>query len=295
MTRPSEPATVHRPAPETAHPLKVRLYDIIFESDTPAGKRFDIGLLVLILLSVLIVSFETVRPIQAKYGGWLMIAEWCITLLFTVEYVLRLYCVRNARRYATSVYGIIDLMSILPTLIELMLTGSGSFAIVRMFRLLRVFRVLKMFQLTSDAEGLAQAVWEARGKIVVFLMFIVISVTVSGALMYEIESFANPDSQFTSIPQSIYWAVVTMTTVGYGDVVPKTVLGKCVSAILILVGYSLIIVPTGFVSAELFDSKRRRQWQNRTCPHCFLEGHDEQARFCRGCGTALFPNLHNNG
>jgi voltage-gated potassium channel len=275
------------PSPQPDAQLKRKIYDVIFESDTPAGKFFDVSLLVLILLSVAVVCLETVEPIRAKYGKWLVVIEWLFALLFTCEYALRLYCVGNRRRYATSFYGLIDLLSVLPTYIELLIAGSGSFAIIRSFRLLRVFRIFKLFHLTTDAEGLAKAVWHARGKIVVFLTFVVISVTVSGALMYEIENYGTTDSQFTSIPQSIYWAVVTMTTVGYGDVVPMTTPGKMVSTLLILIGYSLIIVPSGFVSAELIESKRQRRLTNRTCPSCLLEGHEIDSRYCRACGHEL--------
>ncbi len=287
MSRVKSKVHPEAPSPQPDATLKRKIYDVIFESDTPAGKFFDVSLLALILLSVAVVCLETVEPIHAKYGKWLVVVEWFFAVMFTVEYALRLYCVGNRRRYATSFYGVIDLLSVLPTYVELLVAGSGSFGIIRSFRLLRVFRIFKLFHLTTDAEGLAKAVWQARGKIIVFLTFVVISVTVSGALMYEIENYGTNDSLFTSIPQSIYWAVVTMTTVGYGDVVPKTTLGKMVSTVLILIGYSLIIVPSGFVSAELIESKRQRRLTNRTCPSCLLEGHEENSRYCRGCGHEL--------
>lgn len=287
MSRTESEVAPEEPTPQSDATLKRKIYDVIFESDTPAGKFFDISLLALILLSVVVVCMETVDPIHDRYGQWLIVIEWFFAVLFTIEYALRLYCVGNRWRYATSFYGVIDLLSVLPTYVELLVAGSGSFGIIRSFRLLRVFRIFKLFHLTTDAEGLAKAVWQARGKIIVFLTFVLISVTVSGALMYEIENYGTTDSQFTSIPQSIYWAVVTMTTVGYGDVVPLTTPGKMVSTLLILIGYSLIIVPSGFVSAELIESKRQRRMTNRTCPSCLLEGHEEGARYCRGCGHQL--------
>jgi len=215
-----------------------------------------------------------------SYSQWFLIAEWTVTILFTIEYALRLICVRKPLGYATSFYGIVDLISFLPTY----LGGFGSFAVVRSFRLLRVFRILKLIHLTSESEDLASAVWRARGKIVVFLSVVFITVTIAGTAMYEVERLYSPtDTQFTSIPQSIYWAIVTMTTVGYGDIVPQTTLGKILSALLILVGYSLIIVPTGFVSAEAVESRRKRHASTQTCPYCLAEGHQSDIQFSRNC------------
>ncbi len=266
-----------------------RLYNVIFESDTPAGKLFDILLLIAIVASVTATCLETVPSLRAAYGSLLLSAEWFFTIVFTIEYFCRLYCVRNRIRYATSFYGVIDLLSILPLYLTLVARGSASFAVLRSFRLLRIFRILKLYQLSGDAEELAKAIWQARGKVLVFLTFVVISVTVAGALMYEIEQAGNPDSGFSSIPQSIYWAVVTMTTVGYGDIVPQTTLGKLVSTALILIGYSLIIVPTGFVSAEMITSRTglAQRELTRVCPSCLKEGHEKDARYCRHCGQAL--------
>ncbi len=277
-----------RPQSTSATGLRAQLYDVIFEADTWAGKLFDILLLVAILSSVLVVTLETVEPIRAKHQHLLVTLEWTFTILFTCEYALRLMCVGNRWAYATSFYGLIDLISILPSYFSLLLMGSGSFAVVRAFRLLRVFRILRLLELSSQAEELGHAVWMARGKILVFITFVAIAVTVSGALMYEIESHGGNEAGFSSIPQGMYWAIVTMTTVGYGDVVPYTTLGKAVSALLILVGYSLIIVPTGFVSAEIMSAKQQRQIElTRTCPNCLLEGHDTTARYCRQCGELL--------
>lgn len=261
-----------------------RLYEIIFEADTRAGQLFDIGLLLVILVSVTVVCLETVEDLAQTYGPWFVYIEWTVTILFTIEYVLRLICVRRPLGYATSFYGIIDVLSFLPTYVG----GFGSFAIVRSFRLLRVFRVLKLIHLTGESEDLASAVWRARGKIVVFLSVVFITVTIAGTAMYEVERLYSPaDTKFTSIPQSIYWAIVTMTTVGYGDIVPQTTLGKMLSALLILVGYSLIIVPTGFVSAEAVESRRKRHASTQTCPYCLVEGHQSDAVYCRLCGKPL--------
>lgn len=273
----------------TSRQIRDRMYNVIFESDSPAGKLFDVGLLVAIVLSVTATCLETVPAIRSSYGSLLWGVEWFFTILFTIEYACRLYCVRNRFRYATSFYGLIDLLSILPLYITLIAQGSASLAVLRSFRLLRVFRILKLYQLSGEAEDLGNAVWRARGKVLVFFTFVVISVTVSGALMYEIEHSGNSESGFSSIPQSVYWAVVTMTTVGYGDIVPETTLGKLVSTVLILIGYSLIIVPTGFVSAEMITSRTAmaRQELTRVCPACLWEGHEKDARFCRHCAHEL--------
>ena len=261
-----------------------KLYEIIFEADTRAGQWFDIGLLIAILFSVTITCLETVDEVAAVYRSWFYYAEWTATILFTIEYGLRLICVRRPLGYVTSFYGIIDLVSFLPTYVS----GLSSFAVLRSFRLLRVFRILKLIHLTGEAEDLGGAVWRARGKIVVFLSVVFITVTMAGTAMFEVEQYYNPDeTRFTSIPQSIYWAIVTMTTVGYGDIVPQTTLGKLLSAMLILVGYSLIIVPTGFVSAEAVESRRKRRISTQTCSYCLAEGHQADAVYCRSCGEAL--------
>ncbi len=261
-----------------------KLYEIIFEADTRAGQWFDIWLLVAILASVIIVCLETVDGIQAIYGPWFSCAEVVLTALFTLEYILRLICVRNRKNYALSFYGIVDLMSFLPSYMG----GLTTFAVIRSFRLLRVFRILKLIHLSSEAEDLAGAFWRARGKIVVFLAVVFITVTIAGSAMYEVERIhRSDDTKFTSIPQSIYWAIVTMTTVGYGDIVPQTTFGKVLSALLILVGYSMIIVPTGFVSAEAVQNRRNRHASTQTCSYCLGGDHQTDAKFCRLCGRAL--------
>lgn len=266
--------------------LRQWLYHTIFEADTPAGIVFDVLLLVAIVASVLLICADTVESLR-QYRGAFLVAEWFFTILFTIEYVLRLYCSPRPVRYALSFYGLVDLISILPNYLALLLFGTPTFAVVRALRIMRTFRILKLVWLIDAAEDLGQAIWNARAKVVVFMTLVLIAVVISGAAMYEIENFADPQSQFTSIPQAIYWAIVTMTTVGYGDVVPKTPAGKLVSAVLILFGYSLIIVPTGFVSAEFFDQKRRMRTTTRTCPNCHSEGHDSDAVHCKYCGELL--------
>ena len=272
-------------------PWQRRMYKVIFEADTPAGKFFDLVLLFLILLSVLLICLETM-PEFSSYKVMFDIAEWVVTLLFSVEYICRIICVRKPSRYIFSFFGIIDLLSILPTYIAALAGGSGaSFAVLRAIRLLRVFRVMKLVWLVDEANDLGRSVWGARGKIIVFLVVVVVAVTIAGAFMYELEGpngLAGVDPPTVeSIPEGIYWAIVTMTTVGYGDFVPQSDVGKVFSALLILLGYSLIIVPTGFVSAEFISGRANRPVTTRVCDHCMTEGHDLDAKYCKFCGSEL--------
>jgi len=270
------------------------LYDIIFEADSPAGKAFDIGLLIAILASVAIVSLETLEGY--KHLQFLYVSEWLLTVFFSIEYLLRLICVRQPLRYVFSFWGIIDLLSFLPSYLTFFYGGSSrSFVILRSIRLLRIFRVLKLWRMMNEADELAAAVWHARGKIIVFLATVLVAVTIAGTLMYYIETVTldgiDETSDFTSIPQSMYWAIVTMTTVGYGDVVPHTSAGKVISAILILLGYSLIIVPSTFVSAEIVQAQTsglaRSGEITQPCENCGMTTHPAAARFCHRCGTPL--------
>lgn len=263
------------------------LYVIIFEADTRAGQVFDIALLIAILLSIAVISLETVESINEKWSTQLLFTEWVLTGLFTAEYVARLISVRNPLRYMFSFFGIIDLLACMPLyLTALVGFESKSLSIVRSVRLLRVFRVLKMMRMLREADDLKNAIWKARDKILVFVAVVLVAVTISGTLMYQVEK-DNSGSHFTSIPQAMYWAIVTMTTVGYGDIVPQTTIGKVISAMLILLGYSLIIVPTGFVSAEIQGLKSNSSLTARTCPHCLREGHAAEANFCNICGEHL--------
>lgn len=265
-------------------------YHIIFEAETTAGKLFDMGLLVAILINLFAICMETVAPWNRTYG-WLWLAiEWTCTFLFTLEYFARIACVKRPLKYIFSFYGMIDLLSIVPAYASQLFPAAQSFAVLRSFRLLRIFRVMKLHWLTTESESLWQAVWQARAKIVVFVSVVLVAVTIAGTLMYEIEgrhidSDQATSGQFDSIPSSIYWAIVTMTTVGYGDIVPKTAAGKAVSSVLILLGYSLIIVPTGFVSSEFAkDSKKKNKL---ACGLCSGVEHDDDAKFCKSCGQRL--------
>jgi len=263
------------------------LHDIIFEAETPAGKAFDVALLIAILVSVAAVMLETVEPIDQQAHELFFGLEWALTGLFTIEYVLRLISVRKPSRYAWSFYGIVDLLAILPTYISLLIPGAQSLLTIRALRLLRTFRVFKLAHLLNEAESLRLAVWASRGKVTVFLATVLIITLIMGSLMYLIEG-GRPDTPFTSIPQSVYWAVVTLTTVGYGDISPQTPLGKAISALCMILGYSLIIVPTGILSAELARGPRDRDSIDpRACDACGAEGHDLDAHFCKRCGAEL--------
>ena len=262
--------------------LRARLHRIIFGVKTPAGKAFDVYLLWAILLSVLVVLLESVPSIREQYGLALRIAEWFFTILFTIEYVLRLWTVAHVRTYALSFFGIVDLIAILPTYLSAFVFGPQSFAAVRTIRLLRVFRVMKLVRHLREARGLMEALRASRPKIVVFLTGVLSIAILFGTLMYLVE---GDDAGFTSIPTSIYWAVVTMTTVGYGDIAPRTALGQLLALTLMILGYAIIAVPTGILSAEIV--RGERAFSSRPCPHCGRKGHESDARFCRGCGSPL--------
>ncbi len=263
-----------------------RLHEIIFEADTPVGKAFDIVLLVAILLSVGAVVMESVAAVQVEWGGALRVIEWVFTILFTVEYVVRLACVRQPLRYAGSFFGVVDLLAILPSYLSLIFFGAQSLLVIRGLRLLRVFRVLKLAQFLGEAEQLVVAMRSSARKILVFLFAVLTLVLITGSVMYLVES--GPGSQFTSIPQSIYWAIVTMTTVGYGDIAPQTVLGKFLASLVMILGYGIIAVPTGIVTVELARG-RSGEVSTQVCPHCMAEGHQPEARFCHACGESLNP------
>lgn len=263
---------------------RARLHEVIFESDTRAGRFFDLTLIWLILLSVATVVLESVREIRAQYGALLYALEWVFTLLFTVEYGLRLLSVRRPLRYATSFFGIVDLLAIVPTYLSVFVPGSQYLLVIRILRLLRVFRLLKLSEYVTEADILKRALRASRRKISVFISAVVLLVVIIGALMYVIEGEANG---FTSIPRSIYWAIVTMTTVGYGDLSPRTALGQMVASIVMIIGYGIIAVPTGIVSVELAQVARDRRVSGQACPSCAAEGHDVDALHCKYCGAQL--------
>jgi len=258
------------------------LYTIIFEADTPAGKLFDEILILTILLSIVVVMLDSVSNITAVYGGLFHSLEWIFTILFTVEYLLRLICVGRPLRYATSFFGIIDLMAILPTYLSLLLPGGRYLVVIRSLRLLRVFRVLKLVKYLGEADFLIRALRASRRKIILFQFTVLTLVVILGSLMYVIE---GAESGFTSIPRSIYWAIITLTTVGYGDIVPETNLGQALASFIMIIGYSIIAVPTGIVTSEM--TYASRNIKGKVCQNCSFEGHDSDAKFCKRCGAEL--------
>ena len=280
------PAMAAPPSAAGTAAWREKMRVIIFEADTPAGKAFDVSLLVAIVLSVIAVMLDSVASARRAYGGALDTAEWAFTLLFTVEYGLRLISVPKARRYATSFFGVVDLLAILPTYLSLLLPGAESLLVIRGLRLLRVFRVFKLGQFLGEASVLRAALAGSRHKITIFLGTILILVTILGAAMYLIE---GEEYGFTSIPTAVYWSIVTMTTVGYGDLAPHTVAGKLLASVVMILGYSIIAVPTGIVTAEIVESAAasKRLLTTRCCPSCMSEGHDSDARYCKDCGAAL--------
>lgn len=271
--------------PESRSAWRDRLFEIIFEADTPAGKWFDIVLIVLVLLSVLTVMLDSVDSIHARYGRGLFALEWGFTILFTIDYILRLLCVGRPLRYALSFFGIVDLLAIIPTYLSLLIYASRYLSVVRILRVLRIFRILKLGNHTQEAVVLRAALYASRRKILVFFSFVVTLVVIIGALMYMIEGSANDG--FTSIPQSVYWAIVTMTTVGYGDISPQTPLGQLLASIVMILGYSIIAVPTGIVTVQWSQESARQQSNTHVCPGCSAEGHDSDARHCKFCGVKL--------
>lgn len=268
----------------TLSPWRMKMHEVIFEAETWPGKAFDITLLLAIVLSVFVVMLDSVEQYHAVWGQRLLRIEWVLTLVFTLEYILRLACVQRPLRYATSFFGVIDLLAVIPTYLSLFVTGTEPLIVIRTLRLIRVFRVLELGNYASEAQVLLEAFKRSRAKIVVFLLSVLTIVMIMGVLMYLVEG-RQKETEFTSIPRSVYWAIVTMTTVGYGDIAPQTGLGQAIAAVAMIVGYSIIIVPMGIFSAEV--AARSRIVLTRNCPGCSLEGHDEDAIHCKRCGTRL--------
>lgn len=266
---------------------RARMFDVIFGTDTPAGKRFDIVLVCLILLSILVVVLDSVPSIGGPYAGPMSVLEWTFTLLFTAEYIARLVCIQRPLRYARSFYGVIDLVSVLPTYLSLLLPGSQVFLDVRILRLLRVFRIFKLTLYIEEYTRLGEALVASRRKIMVFLSVVLMLILILGTVMYVIEGAENG---FTSIPMAMYWATVTITTVGYGDMTPHTALGKGIASFMMLMGWGILAVPTGIVTAEMTSQRlSRRAPRNapRQCTGCGSGGHDARAHFCKDCGVRL--------
>jgi len=273
-------------------PGREKLHEIIFEADTKAGRNFDIILMIAILASVVVVMLESVPSYAENYGGIFIFLEWIFTIFFTIEYILRLYCVYKPIKYAKSFFGIIDLISILPSFLSLIVPGTQSLMIIRGLRLLRVFRIFKLANFLSQGQVIITALKASRPKIAVFILFILLMVSIFGSLMYLIEGHVNEN--FDSIPRSVYWAIVTLTTVGYGDIYPVTAFGQFISAIIMIAGYAVIAVPTGIVTSEVINAhdlnEEDIELSTQSCRFCSKEGHDVDAEYCKYCGEQL--NIH---
>ncbi|MCB9360121.1 MAG: ion transporter [Flavobacteriales bacterium] len=263
--------------------MREKLHTIIFEADTKAGKLFDVVLLWAILISIVVVMLESVVSISEAYNSEIKFIEWSFTILFTLEYIARIIAVKKPLKYIFSFYGVIDLLSILPSFIGIFVTGTHSLSVIRSIRLLRIFRIFKLARYVKAAQFLNQALIASKNKIIVFLFAVLSLVVVLGTLIYLIES---PEAGFTSIPRSIYWAIVTLTTVGYGDITPQTVLGQTLASIIMIIGYAIIAVPTGIIGAE-YAKTDINKISTQACPSCSKDGHDQNAVFCKYCGEKL--------
>ncbi len=262
--------------------LKKHIYEIIYEADTVGGKAFDIALFYAIILSVVIVMLDSVHALNIQFGHWFHMLEWVITILFSIEYVLRVWTVKRASKYIFSFYGIIDLMSVLPAYLGLFIAGTHFLVVIRILRLLRIFRVLKLVRYIGATEDLVSAFGASKRKIVVFMEFVLIIVVIMGALIYLIE---GPENGFTSIPKSVYWAIVTITTVGYGDIAPQTVAGQALASVLMITGFAIIAVPTGIITAEI--NRVGKSKNTQACSNCLYGHHDNDALYCKKCGQKL--------
>lgn len=261
-----------------------RLHTVIFESDTRSGRIFDTALLAMILISILVVMLDSIDRLHARFGTIFFALEWFFTIIFTIEYILRLASVRKPLLYALSVLGLIDLLSIVPMYLSLFVQGGQSLLVLRALRLLRIFRIFRLTHFMSEMSFLNVAIRSSLKKISIFMLFVLMVVIILGSMMYVIEGRTNG---FNSIPDSIYWAIVTITTVGYGDISPITPLGKFVASLIMLLGYGIIAVPTGIVTTEMAIAARSRKHKNEACPTCGKEGHDYNADFCKFCGSRL--------
>ena len=284
MTQHDDRTTPNTDFGRPEHGFRRKLHDVIFGIHTPAGRTFDLILITLIAISVLSVMLDSVASWRARYGDVFNVLEWVFTALFTIEYAARLYCIENRGRYARSFFGAVDLLAILPTYVALLAPAVSVLVDVRVLRLLRVFRVLRLGKFVAEFGALGRALSASRHKIFVFLFFVVIVVLVIGTLMYVVE---GPRNGFTSIPMGVYWAITTMTTVGFGDVTPRTDVGRFIASMMMLLGWGTLAVPTGIVSSEFTADRLTRRDRAANCTGCGYQESDREARFCRRCGTAL--------
>ena len=263
-----------------------QLHEIIYEADTPAGKFFDLSLLVVILLSIVLVMLESIEPIGTKYALIFNILEWIITVLFSLEYIARIVCVKKPRAYIFSFYGIVDFLSTVPKYITLFVVGTNSLLALRALRLLRVFRILKLTRFIGESTNFGRALKRSKIKIAVFLSFVLVLCIILGTVMYLVEGDKN--SGFTSIPRSVYWAIVTLTTVGYGDIAPISALGQFIASLIMILGYGIIAIPTGIVTSEMSQKERKNIPKNtQSCSSCTESSHADDAQFCHKCGLPL--------
>ena len=274
--------------PKEEQGWKFKLHEIIYGTHTPAGKLFDIALLVVILYSVIIVMLESIPRFDVKYHTYLDISEWVVTILFTIEYILRIICIKKPKKYIFSFFGVIDFLSTIPKYLSFIVGGSQYFTAFRALRLLRVFRILKLVRYIGESNNLLRALKASKTKIFVFVFFVLIVSVLLGTIMYLVE---GPEHGFNSIPHSVYWTIVTLTTVGYGDISPETGLGQLIATFIMIVGYGIIAVPTGIVSAEyVTDKKRRKKDKQKNCPECSTNILREDAQYCRVCGFRLIED-----
>lgn len=265
-------------------PWRNSLHNTIYESNTRAGKAFDVALLVLIVSSIIVVMLDSIKSYHDRYGGIFYVMEWIFTGLFTIEYFLRLISIQRPLRYVFSFFGLIDLLAIIPSYLSIFFVGAQSLLVLRALRLLRVFRIFKLTHFLTEMEFLKLAISTSLKKITIFMLVVLSLVIILGSVMYLVE---NGENGFTSIPDSIYWAIVTITTVGYGDIAPVTPVGKLIASLMMFIGYGIIAVPTGIITTEMASAARKRQHGHETCPGCGREGHDRDAVFCKFCGTLL--------
>jgi voltage-gated potassium channel len=264
--------------------LRLKLHEVIYEADTPVGKFFDLCLIFLITLSIIAVMLESVAPVRTRYGSELEIIEWCITVLFSLEYIGRIVAVKRPYRYILSFYGVIDLLALLPSYIDLLFPGFHFLLALRAVRLLRIFRILKLAHFVGASNQLIVALKRSKLKIFVFLFNVIVLCVILGTLMYMIE---GPENGFTSIPMGIYWTIVTLTTVGFGDITPQTPFGQFVSMIIMIVGYGIIVVPTGLITAEFMSRDKTPDSNTQSCPNCTADNHKDFAKYCYNCGHLL--------
>lgn len=274
---------------QTPKKWRKKLHEVIYEADTKAGKIFDVVLLILIIVSILLVMLESVEDIDQKYHEQLYIAEWIVTILFTIEYFLRVISIKKSFKYIFSFYGVIDLLSTIPMYLSVFFAGTHTLVALRGLRLLRIFRILKLTRYIGESNELVKALKASKAKILVFLSFVLILCIILGSVIYIVE---DPEDGFTSIPRSIYWAIITLTTVGYGDITPKTGLGQFIASAVMILGYAIIAIPTGIVSSEITKAHTKVNTNTQSCHNCSHDQHDDNAVFCNHCGAEL--NINEN-